>query len=117
MAKVSFANDAVHGGQAQKGRGSPMIVRKGREALLNVNSGLGASAKRAVGCRVDAKVGEAPCLSRDVRSLLACSSPLQAIKCTSSTFQISMMSFHLFKAMYCYCIGLKFDKTKNDNSW
>ena len=40
MAKVSFANDAVHGEQAQKGRGSPMTVRKGREALLNVNSGL-----------------------------------------------------------------------------
>ena len=40
MAKVSFANDAVHGGQAQKGRGSPIFVRKGREALLNVNSGL-----------------------------------------------------------------------------
>ena len=40
VAKVSFANDAVHGGQTQKGRGSPMTVRKGREALLNVNSGL-----------------------------------------------------------------------------
>ena len=106
MAKVSFANDAVHGGQAQKGRGSPMTVRKGREALLNVNSGLGASAKRPVGCKVHAKVGEAPCLSRDVRSLLACTSPLQSIKCTSPTFQISVMSFQLFKAVYCYCIGL-----------
>ena len=40
VVKVSFANDVVHGGQAQKGRGSPMTVRKGREALLNVNSGL-----------------------------------------------------------------------------
>ena len=110
MAKVSFANDAVHGGQAQKGRGSPMTVRKGREALLNVNSGLVHSLaplqKRAVGCRVHAKVGEAPCLSRDVRSLLACTSPLQSIKCTSPTFQIRVMSSQLFKAMYCYCIGL-----------